>query len=192
MSTAAAIRPATYEDLSLVPPEKVAEILAGELVVSPRPAAPHAQAASLLGSNVLEPFSRKPGGPGGPGGWIILFEPEIHLGEDVLVPDVAGWRRERMPRVPNVPFFTLAPDWVCEVASPATRRIDRLRKMPIYAREKVQWLWLVEPEDKLLEVYRLEGTSWLVVSTHGESERVRAQPFDAVELQIGRWWGDEE
>ena len=192
MSTAAAIRPATYEDLSLVPPEKVAEILAGELVVSPRPAAPHAQAASLLGSNVLEPFSRKPGGPGGPGGWIILFEPEIHLGEDVLVPDVAGWRRVRMPRVPNVPFFTLAPDWVCEVASPATRRIDRLRKMPIYAREKVQWLWLVEPEDKLLEVYRLEGTSWLVVSTHGESERVRAQPFDAVELQIGRWWGDEE
>lgn len=189
MSTARAARPATYEDLCRVPPEKVAEILSGELIVSPRPAAPHALATSAL-SGDLSPLSRRAGGPGGPGGWVILYEPELHFGEDVLVPDLAGWRRERMPRVPDVPFFTLAPDWVCEVASPSTRRVDRLLKMPVYARERIGWLWMVEPLDKLLEVYRLEG-SWVVAATHGGSERVRAKPFEEVELELARWWDDD-
>jgi Uma2 family endonuclease len=191
MSSATVLHPATYEDLCAVPPEKVAEILAGELFVSPRPAGFHALAGSLVGGDLLGPFHRKPGGPGGPGGWIILDEPELHLGDDVVVPDVAGWRRDRMPKVENVPFFTLPPDWVCEVASPRTRRADRLLKMPIYAREKVPWLWLVEPLDRLLEVYRLDGPGWRVEATFGGNGMVRAPPFDAIEIELGRWWGEE-
>ena len=122
---------ATYEDVLNAPENKVAEILDGELFLSPRPAPRHAAAASSLGGRVGGPFD---GGIGGPGGWWILDEPELHFGEHVLVPDLAGWRRERMPAIPDVAFFTLAPDWVCEVLSPSTARIDRGEKLPIYAR----------------------------------------------------------
>src|SRR3990172_867600 len=123
-------RRATYDDLMQVPDHLVAEIIDGELVTSPRPASPHAFASSCIGQD-LGPFSRRPGAPGVPGGWWILDEPELHFAEDVLVPDLAAWRHERMPRVPNTAFFTLAPDWVCEVVSPRTGRLDRVRKMPI-------------------------------------------------------------
>jgi Uma2 family endonuclease len=120
--------PATYEDLKRVPDNMVAEILDGELITTPRPASPHAHAASTIGIDVGGPFSRDTGGSGGPGGWWILFEPELHLHGDVLVPDIAGWRRERMPRLPNVAAFELPPDWVCEVLSPRTARTDRTRR----------------------------------------------------------------
>ena len=133
-------------------------------------------------------MTRRPGGPGGPGGWWILYEPELHLGADVLVPDLAGWRHERMPAIPNAPYVELAPDWVCEVLSPTTGRIDRIRKMPIYAREQVAHLWLVDPGLRTLEIYRLEAQRWVVVATHGGDEVVRAEPFDAVEIDLGRWW----
>ena len=139
----AAQRRATYDDLLAVPDHLVAEILDGELIVSPRPAARHARAGSAIGSVVFDRFDGPPGGPDAPGGWCILFEPELHLGPDVLVPDVAGWRVERMPSVPDVAAFTLAPDWVCEVVSPRTASIDRSRKMPIYAREGVRHAWLL-------------------------------------------------
>ena len=122
-------RRATYDDLLKVPDILVAEILDGELFTSPRPASPHAQASSVL-RGVLDPFARRIGGPGGPGGWWLLFEPELHLGADILVPDLAGWRRERMPVLQHVAYFELAPDWVCEVVSPATARVDRVRKVP--------------------------------------------------------------
>ena len=112
----------------------------------------------------------------------------MHLGEDVLVPDLAGWRRERMPAVPDVPFFTLAPDWLCEVTSPSTRGLDRVRKLPIYARERVGHVWLLDPVDKLLEVFRLEGQGWLLLSAHEGTEKVRAPPFEAVELDLARFW----
>lgn len=183
-------RRATYEDLLRVPDILIAEIVDGELVTSPRPASPHAQVASAINQD-LGPFSRRPGGPGGPGGWWILFEPELHLGADILVPDLAGWRRERMPVLQNVPYFELAPDWVCEVVSPSTARIDRVRKMPIYAREQVGHLWLVDPIMHTLEVYRLEGQRWVVASTHGGAESVRAEPFETVELDMSRWWLEE-
>lgn len=117
-----------------------------------------------------------------------MDEPELHLGADVLVPDLAGWRIERMPQVPNVAAFTLAPDWVCEVVSPSTARIDRVRKMRIYARERVPHLWLLDPLAQTLEVFRLAGEHWLRESAHSGDEVVRAQPFDAVELAINRWW----
>jgi Uma2 family endonuclease len=180
-------RRATYEDLVKVPDHMVAEIVDGELYASPRPASPHALAASTIGGD-LGGFHRPSGGPGGPGGWWILYEPELHLGPDVMVPDMAGWRRERMPAVPNVAYFELAPDWACEVVSPSTGILDRRRKMPIYARESVAHLWIVDPILKTLEVYRLESGRWVVASTHGGDDRVRAEPFDAVEIDIARWW----
>jgi Uma2 family endonuclease len=111
----------------------------------------------------------------------------------VLVPDLAGWRRERMPKMPNVPAFELPPDWSCEVVSPSTERIDRARKMGIYARVKVGHLWLVNPLVRTLEVYRLDGDgTWTLMATHEGNARVRAVPFDAVELELSRWWLEPE
>src|SRR2546429_8808185 len=123
-------RRATYDDVLQVPPHRVAEIVDGDLHVSPRPASRHALAASVLGSGLGPPYH---GGRGGPGGWWILFEPELHLAEDVLVPDLAGWRRTRLPAMPETAYFTLVPDWICEVLSPATARLDRQKKLAVYA-----------------------------------------------------------
>jgi Uma2 family endonuclease len=181
-------RRATYEDLLKVPETMVAEILDGELYATPRPASPHALAASGLGSDLFGRFHRPPNGPEGPGGWWILFEPELHLGPDVVVPDVAGWRRDKMPVLPNVAAFTQAPDWACEVVSPATAGIDRVRKMRIYARESVGHLWFVDPLAKTIEIYRLQSGQWIVANTHSGGERVRAEPFAAIELDLNRWW----
>ena len=180
-------RRATYEDLCAVPDHFVAEILDGELVVSPRPAPPHAVASSSMGGDLVGRFGRQKGG-GGPGGWWILDEPELHFGEDVLVPDLAGWRRERLPVMPETAYFALAPDWACEVLSPGSARHDRMRKMSVYAREEVAHVWLVDPLERLLEVYRLEAGRWLRVAAHAGDVAVRAEPFDAVELDIGEWW----
>jgi len=181
-------RRATYEELMEIPDTKVAEIIDGELIVSPRPASRHTHAATLLGADVVGPFHRDPGDPDGPGGWWILLGPELHFGDDVVVPDWAGWRRERMAVFPNTPYFTLAPDWVCEVISPSTARIDRSRKMHIYARQGVAYLWFVGPLLQTVEVYRLEAGRWVVVVTHGGDEAARVAPFDAVELRLARWW----
>jgi len=183
-------RRATYADIESLPDHVVGEIVDGELYTSPRPASPHALAASAIGQD-LGPFSRRPGSPAGPGGWWILDEPELHFGDDVLVPDLAGWRHDRMPNVPNVAFFRLAPDWVCEVVSPKTGRLDRVRKMPVYARERIGHLWLVDPILRTLEVYRLDGARWVVASTHGGTDPVCTEPFGELEIDLGRWWLDE-
>ena len=127
-------------------------------------------------------------GIGGPGGWWILDEPELHLGPDVLVPDLAGWRRSRMPEVPNVPFSTLAPDWVCEVLSPSTTTLDRTKKLDIYAREHVGHAWLVDPIARTLEVLRREDGRWLIRATHAGSDVVRATPFGEVDLDLRGLW----
>lgn len=178
---------ATYEDVLNAPENKVAEILDGELFLSPRPAPRHAVAASRLG-RILGPFDDDPGGPGG---WWVLDEPELHFGEQVVVPDLAGWRRERMPAVPDVAFFTLAPDWVCEVLSPSTERIDRSRKLRIYAEARVSHAWLVKPSDRTLEVLRLREGSWTIVAVWEDTAVVRAEPFEAIELELGRLWADQ-
>ncbi len=180
-------RRATYDDLVRVPDTKVAEIIDGELFVSPRPATPHAFAGTVLGSDLLGSFHGPPGAAH-PGGWWFLFEPELHFGADVLVPDFAGWRTERLPIVPNVAALSLAPDWACEIILPSTGAIDRSRKMRIYAREGVAHLWLVDPLVRTLEVYRLDGEHWIVAGTHGDDDRVRAEPFAAAELGLARWW----
>lgn len=183
-------RKATYDDLRALPEHLVAEIVDGVLYASPRPAVPHTLAASAIGAALFDRFNRPSDGPDAPGGWWILDEPELHLGPDVLVPDHAGWRRGRMPACPKTAAIDLAPDWVCEVVSPATGVLDRRRKMPVYAREQVRHLWIVDPVLRTLEVYRLEGGRWVVLSTHGEAETVRVEPFDAVELDTARWWGE--
>jgi len=181
-------RPARYDLILDVPDTKVAEIIDGELIVSPRPASPHAIASSVIGSDLIGAFHRPPGDARGPGGWWLLNEPELHFCDDVLVPDQAGWRRERMPSMPKVAAFTLAPDWVCEVISPSTVRIDRSRKMRIYAREGVAWLWLVDPLLRTIEVYELDDGEWVAKTVHGGDEPARLAPFAAVELEVARWW----
>lgn len=181
-------RYATYEDLAAVPDTMVAELIDGDLITSPRPASPHARATTKIGSHLSGAFDDPPDGADKPGGWWILFEPELHLGKNVLVPDLAGWRRDRMSRLPNVTGFTQAPDWICETISPTTGSIDRGRKMRIYAQESVGHLWIVEPIARMIEVYRLEGERWVVASTHGGNDPVRAEPFDAVTLDPSTWW----
>ena len=180
-------RPATYDDLCRVPEHLVAEIVGGELFTSPRPATPHARAAILVGRD-LGDFDGPPGGDDAPGGWWFLFEPELHFGADVLVPDLAGWRRERLPTIPNVAAMTLAPDWVCEVLSPSTARLDRARKMHVYAREGVAHLWLLDPIARVLESYRREEEHWVVAATYDGDATIRAEPFDALPLTMRRWW----
>ncbi|WP_438020636.1 Uma2 family endonuclease [Sorangium sp. So ce315] len=184
---------ATLADLEAVPPPLVGELIRGTLYVFPRPAPPHAHASSVLGADLVGPFQR---GRGGPGGWRILDEPELLLGppgdEDDMVPDLAGWRIERMPRLPTTAKFTLAPDWVCEVLSPGTVVTDRAEKMPAYARHGVRHLWLLDPLARTLEVFALEAGRWVVVGVHHGSARVRAEPFDAIELELSALWDGAE
>jgi Uma2 family endonuclease len=175
-----------YEEIIKLPEGQNGEILDGELFVQPRPAPLHAAAGSVLGG-ILFPFFR---GPGGPGGWVILAEPELHLGRgpDVLIPDIAAWRRERMPEIPERGVFKLAPDWICEVLSPSTANKDRKRKMRIYAREKVQYAWLIDPKVQTLEAFRPEGERWLLLDTYGGDDKVHIEPFDAIELDLALLW----
>ena len=176
---------ATYDDLVAVPEHYVAEILDGDLYASPWPSLPHARAATVLSVKLGNPFDL---GRNGPGGWFLLWRPELHFGDDVLVPDLAGWRRGRLPSVPNEAYLTLAPDWVCEVVSPATESIDRGKKLRIYAREGVAHAWLVDPLRQSLEVLTLEsGGLELIAGHHGDSN-VRARPFDAIELELRALW----
>jgi Uma2 family endonuclease len=178
-------RPATYEDLKAVPDHKVAEIFDGELIVSPRPAVPHARAAGAL---LAETDNLYGGGGDGPGGWWILMEPELHLGADVLVPDIVGFRREKMRTLPRTAYFEVAPDWVCEVISPATARFDRVHKLSRYARYGVDFAWLVDPDSQTLEVYRRQGEHWLFIGAHEGNDPVRAPPFDAAPIRLARLW----
>jgi Uma2 family endonuclease len=178
-------RPATYDDLVAVPDHLVAEIVDGELWTSPRPTLRRAAASSELGHQLGPPFHR---GRGGPGGWLILDEPELHLGDQTLVPDLAGWRRERMPAVPDTPYATLAPDWVCEVLSPSTVQFDRGKKLRVYAEYGVKHAWLVDPIARSLEVLRLEDGRWTPLDTHVGNVSVRAKPFEALELDLGALW----
>ena len=180
-------RPATYADLLAAPSHLVAEILDGELHTSPRPAPRHADAATGLGGALRGPFDR---GRGGPGGWRILGEPELHLGRDVVVPDIAGWRRARLPQLPDQAYVEVAPDWICEVLSPSTAAIDRVKKLTIYAREGVGHAWLVDPIDQTLEVLALEGSRWVLVATYAGADVVRAEPFDAIDLDLTLLWED--
>lgn len=185
MPADAARKHASYEDVLGAPRHLVAEVLFGVLHTSPRPGVPHARAASRLGSELGGPFDR---GRGGPGGWVLLDEPELHLAADIVVPDLGGWRRSRMPEVPDGAFITLAPDWVCEVLSPATAKLDRTDKLAIYARESVGHVWLLDPISRTLEVLRLEGARFSLLGAHKDDDVVRAEPFEALDLELAALW----
>lgn len=176
-----------WAEREALPPHFMGEIMGGELYAQARPATRHARCAGRLGGDLESAFDR---GRGGPGGWIVLPEPELHWGEDVLVPDLAGWRKTRMPELLDVPFVELAPNWVCEVLSPSTQARDRRLKLPIYQRESIEHVWLVDPQTKVLEVFRLDGPSYRLVAVHEGDEHIQAEPFEAVRLELGMLWLD--
>jgi Uma2 family endonuclease len=174
-------KPVTYADLEAVPPHLVAEILGGELVTHPRPAPRHNIASSSLTSELAPPFQK---GRGGSGGWIFADEPELHLGFDVVVPDIAGWRRERLTSMPDTAYFEIAPDWICEILSPSTERYDRGIKRRIYAEAGVQYLWLVNPHEQVLEAFKLMGKDWLLIGTVIAGQEVSIEPFNAISFPL--------
>ena len=180
---------ATYQDVLDAPPHKVAEVVDGRLYTHPRPAMPHAVAGSSLGDELVSPFQK---GRGGPGGWWIIDEPEIHFGvfpdEEIIVPDLAGWRRSRMPERPVTAFVTLAPDWVCEILSPSTRHFDLGDKRDLYAREGVPYLWLVDPDARTLEAFALQERGWKPIAALADAATVSLPPFEAVSFPLGGLW----
>src|SRR5574341_797525 len=179
-------QPASYDDIAALPEGVVGEIIDGELITHPRPAPPHAQASTNLGFFVVGPFGL---GINGPGGWVILDEPEIQLATHTLVPDLAGWRKEHLPQLPEKGPLHVAPDWVCEVLSPSTEQDDRRRKLRIYAEHRVRHAWLADPLLRTLEVLRVHEGDWLIVGTYGNDDCVRAEPFEAVEIPLRLVWG---
>jgi Uma2 family endonuclease len=180
-------RPATYDDLIAVPDVLVAEIVDGELWTSPRPAPRHATVHTELVTAVNAAL----GGRRGPGCWRILIEPELHLEAQVLVPDIAGWRRERLPALPATAYFTLPPDWVCEVLSPSTAALDRVKKLRIYAEHGVAHAWLVDPIVRTVEILRLHEGRWILLDTHAGRATVRAEPFETFELELELLWPED-
>lgn len=180
-------RRSTYQDVLDAPETVIAEIIGGELRLSPRPGGAATAVASSVCCELGPPFQRARGGPGG---WLIFFEPEIHLAGEIVVPDVAGWRRERLATAPAGAFFTVAPDWTCEVLSRSTERMDRTEKMPLYASFGVQYAWIIHPLRRTLEAYRLENRAWSTVGVYQEHERARIEPFGAIELELALLWAD--
>ena len=178
-------RRATYQDVLDAPPDKVAEVIDGALYIFHRPALPHARTASVLGSVISHHFDH---GRGGPGGWWIVDEPQIHLGDDIVVPDIAGWRRERMPVFPDTAYTTLAPDWVCEVLSPSTRKLDLGGKSAVYARAGVGYIWFVDPIARSLEANVLRGGKWVAIATLHDDATVSLPPFEEISFSLGDLW----
>jgi Uma2 family endonuclease len=176
---------ATYADIEAAPPHLVAEIIDGELVTHPRPAPRHGVAANSIAGELTGPFQN---GRGGPGGWVFAVEPEIAFGENILVPDIAGWRRERLTEYPETNYFTIAPDWVCEVLSASTERRDRTVKRRIYGEARVPHLWLVDPRQQILEAFALVDGEWILKGTWRSDDEVRAPPFDAISFSLADLW----
>ena len=180
-------RHATYDDLLAVPDHLVAELVHGDLLVSPRPRFRHGAAESAVLTDIRGHFGRRRGGEGG---WLIIAEPECHLvlDEVVCVPDIGGWRRERMPQLPDSHKATVVPDWVCEILSPSTRSHDYLVKLPAYLSAGVPWCWIIDVAERQVEVFRADGDHWASVVTAEGDVRVRLAPFDTVEVDLGEWW----
>lgn len=178
-------RYATYEDLCRVPGHLVAQIIHGQLITLPRPAPRHAMATSIMGGKLVPIYHE---GRNGPGGWWILDEPELHLGLDILVPDLAGWRRERMPTLPDKAYFDLVPDWVCEVLSLSTAQMDRVDKLAIYATHGVAHAWLLDPDVETLEVLALQEGHWYLERAYKSADEVCAPPFEELSFSLASFW----
>lgn len=179
--------PSLYERLLALPEHLTGELIDGELYTQPRPSGRHGMSEIGLGAALLPPFHR---GINGPGGWWILPEPEIHFVRDtlVIVPDLAGWRRERMPELPEDHRFEVVPDWVCEILSPATAKTDRVRKLPLYAEQGVAHVWLVDPIARTLEAFALSDRRWLLIAALQDEDTVCVPPFDAVSFSLADLW----
>lgn len=182
---APAKKPATYADIEALPEHLVGEIIDGELFVSPRPSPVHARAEGAIHADLRDPFDH---GRGGPGGWWLLIEPEVHLDSHVIVPDIAGWRRDRMPDFPRDAAIRIAPNWVCEVLSPSTARLDRTKKLMKYGPLGVEWVWLVDPIQRTVEVFRWVGGQVVLGGIFAGNTSTRIPPFEAVELDMVGWW----
>jgi Putative restriction endonuclease len=180
-------RPATAADIEALPPNVVGEIAFGALHTHPRPTPRHSVAANAVGSTLTGRFQF---GIGGPAGWLFMVESELHLGPHILVPDLAGWRRERLPRLPDTAYIDTPPDWVCEVLSPATARFDRTDKLAIYSTFGVAHCWYVDPIVRTLEVLALQGDKWLLTATFKDTDAVCAPPFEAHTFQLDLLWAD--
>lgn len=180
-------KPADYDAILALPDHITGEIFDGELHTRPRPAPPHAVASSAIQGELHSAYGRRRS-PTGPGGWWIIAEPELHCGGHVHVPDVAGWRRERLPAPDAQAVFSVVPDWVCEVVSPSSMRRDRVQKMHIYGAIGVGHLWLVDPLARVLEAYVLQDSRWVVVGTWGGDDMPHAPPFDEMALDLSEWW----
>ena len=178
-------RPATYADIEALPPNMVGQIVFGVLHTHPRPAPPHWIAAGELQYELTGPFRR---GRGGPGGWIFAVEPELHLGSNVLAPDIAGWRRERLTPMPRTAYIETPPDWICEVLSPSTQAIDRTDKLAVYAEFGVRHCWYVDPLARTLEVLELTGGKWTIAATFKDDDAVTAPPFEVHTFKLDVLW----
>jgi Uma2 family endonuclease len=178
-------RPATYADLEAVPEHLVAEIIGGELMTHPRPSPRHGGTANALGHELTGPFQK---GTGGPGGWVFFVEPEVKFGRDILVPDIAGWRRERLPAYPERNYFEIGPDWVCEILSGSTERRDRTLKMRIYGAAGIPHFWLIDPRLQILEAFENSSGRWTKIGDWNSDDTVRALPFDAIEFNLADLW----
>ncbi|MGC8493496.1 MAG: Uma2 family endonuclease [Syntrophobacteraceae bacterium] len=177
-------RKATYEDLYSVPENMIGEIIGGGLIVHPRPSPKHMRAATRLSAELELPY----GGNGVPGGWIFLLETEIQLVEDIVVPDVAGWKKERFPAHIETNWIPVPPDWVCEILSPKTALRDRTAKKEIYAQAQVGHLWLVDPLNMTVEVYRLGSGAFDAAGVYGGDDKARLEPFTEIEIDLGSLW----
>jgi Uma2 family endonuclease len=193
-STAPALTAATLDDLLAIPAaERCHEIVDGELVRKAMPSGPHGRAQFRLGTEIGGPYDRR-AGRGGPGGWIFATEVEIKFeAHNVFRPDVAGWRRERITRLPVETPLPVRPDWICEVLSPWNKQNDLFKKLRVYQRCEVAHYWIIDPDAETLAVYRWNPDGYLLVLTAVGQERFRAEPFDAVELSVHELIaGDEE
>jgi Uma2 family endonuclease len=177
-----------YEQWLELPDNITGEIISGNLIASPRPGPKHANVSSSLNVKVGGPYHH--GDSGGPGGWLILFEPEIHINDDIVVPDFAGWKRERLSSPPDEPYFSVVPDWVCEILSPGSVKIDRVVKQQLYLNWSVNHYWIIDPILKSVEVLERSGAHWVIKGIYSENNKMRAVPFDSIEIDLSSlWWG---
>lgn len=175
--------PDLYNQLTELPENLTGEILNGQLYTNPRPSGKHVSVATNLSIDIGSPYQR---GKGGPGGWRILVEPEVHfvLDTEVVVPDVAGWRKERLPEVPESHKFMVVPDWVCEIYSPSSENIDRKIKMPLYARFGVSYLWMVHPIQQTLEAFKLHNGNWQLQGAFENKDEICVEPFESISIKM--------
>ncbi len=176
---------ATYADIEAAPEHLIAEIIDGELVTQPRPATRHNAAATNLIGELVGPFQR---GRGGPGGWFFLFENEVKFGDDLLVPDIAAWRTERLTALPETNWISIRPDFVCEVLSASTERRDRNAKRRIYSDAGVPYFWLIDPRRQTLEAFEWAGGEWQTLGNWRADDVVRAAPFDSLAFPLAELW----